>query len=665
MPSHFLKGMTALAMVLAASTSAHAARPLTAGKAWPYFGGSHKFERYSPLSQINAKTIGQVTTLWTRPSVDKSLRDQFPDLAPSSYLRGTPIMIDGVLYSPNGVGLVEAFDAETGATIWVQKPFAPTLKEAAGQSTRGVDVWGRGKDMRIISIRGEYLYALDAKTGELIKSFGDGGRVSLNRDTPDHAAFFDFNGPIIVGDVVVIGGNGGGKAGGGYADGGNTKEAKPEDIRGYDVRTGKLVWTFQLLPPAGEPGHDTWGEAAAYAGNMAAWAPLSADPATGYVYVPTTSPTNPYYGGHRPGDNLYANSLLVLDAKTGKRVWHFQMVHHDVWDYDSASPPTLADLRINGRVVKAVIATNKTGLIYVFDRITGKPVWPIDEKPAPQSEIPGEHLSPTQPIPSKPPPYDRVGLTDDDLIDFTPALRTAALAVRDQYVHGGMFTPPSSKSAGPDGKKGSLLLPGDWGSGNWNTGAFDPETGRYYAVSMTMPAAIEVSKSNKPEDTIAYREGVDDGTRPAVRPPRNPWGYGPDGLPLVKPPYGRITAYDMNRGELLWVAANGDGPRDHPLLKSLNLPPLGNLGRPVALVTKSLLFVGDSSDTVLGGFGISGAGKFRAFDKATGKLLWETEIPAGTSGGPITYEVKGKQFIVVPVGSKAYGASWVAMGIQK
>jgi quinoprotein glucose dehydrogenase len=658
----FCKAVAAAVLAATALSPALSAPDQPDSAEWTYFGGDHKFQRYSPLSQINAQTIDSVTTLWTRPSVDKSLRDQFPDISPSNYMRGTPLMVDGVLYSPNGIGLVEAFNAETGATIWVQQPASTQLKDVAGQSTRGVDVWRDGSSMRILSVRGEWLYALDAKDGSPIQSFGEGGRVSLNRDTPDNIPFSGLNGPLVVGDVIVMGGGGGGR---GAGDGGKVKEAKPDDIRGYDVRTGKLLWTFHILPQKGQKGSETWGgDSASYTGHMSAWAPLAADDAAGLVYIPLTSPTNPYYGGHRAGDNLYANSLLALDAKTGRYAWHFQMVHHDLWDYDNASPPTVADLKIDGRTVKAVIQPNKTGYIFVFDRITGKPVWPIEERPVPQSTIPGEHTSPTQPFPTKPEPFDQQGVEDSDLIDFTPALKAEAMAIRDKYVHGPLFMPPTINTQGEPGTKGTIIVPGDWGTGNWNTNAFDPETGRFYAVSMTFPAVIGMVKNDgsDPKATIAYYE---DNSVPGEPRVRNPFAYGPNGdLPLTKPPYGRITAYDMNEGKQLWMVANGDGPRNHPLLKDLNLPQLGTPGRPVPLVTKSFLFLGEGSDAVFAGAGVPGKSTFRAYDKATGKIVWQTELPAGTTGGPITYEVHGKQIILVPVGGKEFGGGWVALGIK-
>jgi len=635
-----------------------AADPASAGDKpsgeWRNFGGSKHFDRYSPLSQINRDNVKRLGIAWTRPGMDASITRQFPDLiSPSYYLRGTPIMIEGVLYASNAVGLVEAFDPATGKTLWVQQPFAPTLKEAAGVSTRGVDFWRDGSDKRIVAMHGEYLIELDAATGIPRRDFGDRGRVSLNRHTPDHAPYFGWNGPIVAGDVIIVGGNGGGKAGGGFGDGGPEKESRPEDIRGYDVRTGRQLWTFHLIPPVGDPARNTWGKGSAdFVGNMAAWAPLSADEQLGYVYVPLTSPTNSEHGGYRPGANLYSDSLVVLNVKTGKLVWYFQMVHHDLWDFDNASAPTLGDITVDGKKIQAVIQPNKSGFLFVFDRVTGKPVWPIVERPVPQSKVPGEETSPTQPFPTKPPAIDRQEITADDLIDFTPELKREALKIFADYDVEPLFTPPSMPTAG---KKGKISVPSGWGSANWNTGAFDPERGVYYAVSMTFPSSYAVEKPSKPGAAVASEPAEDDAES-------SMYGIGPQGLPLLKPPYGRITAFDMNSGDKLWMVANGDGPRDHPLLKDLHLPPLGTIGRPAPLLTRSLLFVGESSDAVWNG--VPGPAKFRAYDKGNGAVLWETALPAGTTGGPITYETGGKQYIVVPVGSKEYGTSWIAYALD-
>jgi len=623
---------------------------------WQYYGGDRRASRYSPLDQIARDNVRNLRVAWRRPAVDAQLKNAFPDLSPSNYLRSTPIIINGTLYAPDGVGLLEAFDPSTGRSIWIQEPTHPTMKEAAGESTRGADVWRVGSDMRVLIVRGEYLYEIDAKTGKPVTAFGDRGRVSLDRHTPDEAPFFSFTGPIVVNDVIVIGGNGGGKIGGGYGDSGFVKESTPEDVRGYDARTGALLWTFHVVPQSNEPGADTWGGGSRdVAGNLASWSMLSADERLGYVYVPLSAPSVSYYGGWRPGNNLYSDSLVALNAKTGKLVWHFQMVHHDLWDYDTVGPPVLADITVNGRRINAVIQGSKTGFLYVFDRATGHPVWPIEERPVPHSTTPGEHSSPTQPFPTKPPPFERQGLTEADLIDFTPALKSEAVEIVRHFVIGPIFTPPSVRSEEPDGKKGSIVLPGVYGGGNWNNGAFDPETGMYYAVSHTVPWVYDLVKPTDSKATMDY--AIDIGRGPSKR---HTDIKGPQGLPLTRPPYGRITAYDMNRGEIVWMTANGDGPRNHPLLKDLNLPPLGIPGRPAPLLTKTLLFIGEGSDAV---FNSGGGNKFRAYDKATGQVVWETELPAGTTGAPMAYMSGGKQYIVVAVGAKNHDAEWVALSL--
>jgi quinoprotein glucose dehydrogenase len=634
---------------------------------WRTYGGDKGFTRYSALDQINRNNVKNLKIVWRRPAVDPLIMDKFPDLNPSNYFRGTPVMIDGVLYSPNGVGLIEAFDAETGQTKWVQQPVEPTLKEAAGQSVRGVAYWRKESDERIISIRRDYLYAIEAKTGKPCRDFGENGRVWLDRHTPDQAGYFGYPGPFVVNDVIVVGGNGGGKSGEGYGDIGFDSHAKPEDIRGYDIHRGKLLWTFHVMPRKGESGYESWGKGSAeYVGNMAAWGSMTADEQLGYVYVPLSAPTVSFYGGHRPGKNLYSDSLVALNAQTGKMVWYFQTVHHDLWDYDSSTPPILGEITVDGKRIKAVIASNKTGFLYVFERATGQPVWPIEERAVPQSSTPGEDISPTQPFPTKPPAFERQGFTEADIIDFTPELHSRALEIASHYAFGPLFTPPSLMT---DGKKGTLALPGAWGGGNWNTGAFDPETGIYYAVSMTQPTAYGLAKATDPKATIAYWipfEGLNSGRLPGEIVDSDfdeTGGLNVDGVPLWKPPYGRITALDLNQGTKLWTVANGDGPINHPLLKGLNLPPLGDPGRPVALVTKTLLFVGDASNAIVGHAGIAGAARFRAYDKSTGQVVAQIDLPVGTTGGPMTYLAGGKQIIVVPVGGKGYGAGWIALGL--
>ena len=633
---------------------------------WGYFGGDNKFNRYSPLDLINTNNVDQLSIVWHRDATAASLRDDYNGMGFEKNLRSTPLLIDGVLYAPNIFGLVEAFNPATGETVWTQEPYQQTLLEAAGISSRGIAHWQQGIDRRLMVVRGSYLYALNPQTCEPFPDFGreEPGRVNLAYSAANANNFALTTSPLVIGNTAVIGGflNGAG-------DGGSRKEAAPENIRGFDVRTGELKWEFNVVPQAGEFGYDTWEEGSAeWSGDIGSWCGLSADNELGIVYVPLGAPTSAYYGGHRPGDNLYANSLVALDAETGKRIWHFQMIHHDLWEYDNSSPPILGDITVNGRTIKAVMQANKNGFVYVFDRTNGEPVWPIVETPVPQSIVEGEATSATQPIPSKPPAFDRQGITLDDLIDFTPALRNQALELVDNFTLGPLYTPPSPWIEG--GNQGTLTLPNTWGAGNWNTGAFDPETGMYFAVSYTKTDNLGIAPTTSDSATMTHTIAQGSPNAPAIQ-----------GLPLVKPPYGRVTALNMNTGELEWSVANGDGPRDHPLLRDLDLPPLGIPNRPAPLVTKSLLFVGEGSDAVVGT--VPGGGGaydgpdtgyaeawrwgtlFRAYDKSSGNTVFEIDLAAGTTGAPMTYMHEGKQYIVVAVSSRATDPEWIALGLSE
>ena len=631
---------------------------------WRAVGGDAGYTRYSPLDQINRNNVRALKVAWRRPGVDPGLKQQFPELRVSGNFRSTPLMINGVLYAPNAVGLVRAFGPGSGEARWEQAPFAQTIEEVSRPSPRGVDYWKSGADERLFLVRGEYLYAINVKDGTYAKDFGQGGRVNLHWDQPLAAMFSWTASPVVVNDVIVVAG-----ATAGAGDGGVKKEAAPEDIRGFDARTGTLLWTFHVVPHAGEMGADTWGdESYAFSGDLASWCCLSADAELGHVYIPTSAPTGINYGGHRPGDNLFSDSILALDVKTGKRAWHFQMVHHDLWDYDTVGPPTLGDITVEGRRIKALMQPSKTGFIYVFDRTTGKPVWPIEERPVPQSTVPGEHTAKTQPFPTKPVPFDRQGFTEEDLIDFTPELRARAKEKVKGLLMGPLFSPPAIVSTEPGGVRGQLIMPGGWGSGNWHTGAFDPETGVYYAVSHTQPGISRAIKTDDPAATMAFATQARE-RRPAdgPPPPPTPWP-GPDlsidGFPVFKGPYGRITAINMNTGAQVWMAANGDGPRHHPLVKDLSLPPLGIPGRGAPLLTKSLLFIGEGSDAIPGTNRDGMFGRmFRAYDKRSGQVVWETELPAGTTGAPITYLHQGKQYIVVAIGGRDQAPEWIAFAL--
>jgi quinoprotein glucose dehydrogenase len=563
-------------------------------------------------------------------------------------------MVGGVLYSPNGIGLVEAFHPATGRTLWVQEP--PAGPEGLrGESTRGVSYWRDGADERIFVQRGGRLFALSARTGRPIAAFGDAGSVGLqfgrNTDTPHSWS----GAPHVCRDVVIIGSS--------MSDSPPRKEAPAGDVRAYDVRTGRLKWTFHVVPRAGEHGTVTWTDNSwEYTGHANLWSLISSDEELGYAYLPLTSPTSDMYGGHRPGDNLFSDSLVCVSCATGERIWHYQIVHHDLWDYDLPAAPVLADITVDGRPIRAVVQLTKQGFAFVFDRLTGRPVWPVEERPVPRSTTPGEETSATQPFPTKPPPFERQGVSIDDLIDFTPELRAAALEIVKRYVIGPLFTPPSVKGSDPSDTKGTIQLPGSVGGANWQGAAFDPETGLLYVQSITAPFVADIIPGDPAKTNLRYTRGTRE------YPPA------PLGLPLLKPPYGRITAIDLHRGDHVWMVPNGDGPRDHPWLRPLHLPPLGNPGRSSPLATKTLLFVGEGDpimvnpDRVPRSMPLSiapGAGgrRFRAFDKATGRTLWEIELPAGTTAAPMTYLFEGKQYILVAIGSQEHAAEHVALSL--
>jgi quinoprotein glucose dehydrogenase len=503
-----LKASVCLGLAVATASAIRAQERGPANE-WRYFGGNKAFTRYSSLAQINRANVKDLRIAWRRPAVSDQLAQAFPELRPNNYLRSTPIVIGGVLYAQNVHGLVVAFDGETGKTVWEQELFARTREEAAGSSTRGVDYWQGGSgnaDRRIFAIRGEYLYALNAQTGKPIPGFGDEGRASLHfqENQPLAARFNDSTGPLVVGNVVIVTGN---TAGAGDT-GTFKKEAAPEDVRGFDARNGKLLWTFHVVPRPGEYGIETWGnESWKIAGDLGAWNPMTADEDLGYVYIPLTAPTASAWGVWRPGDNLFADSLVALDARTGKRVWHFQTVHHNLWEWENVGPAMLGDITVDGRRIKAVMQPNKNGFLFVLDRTNGKPVWPIEERPVPQSNVPGERTSPTQPFPTKPPAFDRQGVADTDLIDYTPELKARAREIAKEFVTGPLFTPPSITTDEPGTKRGTLMLPGSWGAANWNTGAFDPETGLLLRGLRIASGAVE---SRHQEDD---ESGSDDGVR--------------------------------------------------------------------------------------------------------------------------------------------------------
>jgi quinoprotein glucose dehydrogenase len=566
-------------------------------------------------------------------------------------------MAGGILYTTAGTSrTVAAIDAETGETLWTfrfdekeRKSFVPRQN-----SGRGVAYWQSPGDKdpdRVIYITPGYqLIALDARTGHLVPGVGHDGVVDLkkglgNQTDPISATIGSTSPPIIVDDVIVMGAT----FPVGLAPA--SKNQVRGDIMGYDVRTGKQLWVFHTIPQSGEEGNETWeGGSWKYTGNAGAWAPLTADPNLGYVYIPLEAATGDFYGGHRPGNNLYSQSLVCLDARTGKKVWHYQLVHHDIWDYDLPAPPILADINVDGKSVQAVVQLTKQAFAFVFDRLSGEPVWPIEERPVPQSDVPGESTSATQPFPLKPKAFDVQGYSEDILVDFTPEIRKEALRIAGQYKKGPLFTPVSVYD--PPKSLGTLVLPDAVGGANWQGGVLDKETGILYVSSSTILRAmsLEADPEISDMDYIAIQGNLK---------------IGPYGLPLVKPPYGRITAIDLNTGEHLWMIANADTPdwiTKNPALKGIDIPRTGTPDRSGLLVTKTLLFAGEGSG-LYASDGVGGGNMFRAHDKATGEILFEMELPANQSGIPMTYSVNGKQYLVMAVGAVGHAGELVALSL--
>jgi glucose dehydrogenase len=658
---------------------------------WPGNGGDLTFSRYSPLDQINASNFDKLQVAW------RFKTDNFGPY-PEYKLEGTPIMIRGVLYTTAGTRRsVVALDAKTGELIW-----SHSLREGARAthsprqlSGRGLSYWTDGAgDERIIYVTTGYrLVQLNAKTGAPVTSFANNGILDLkvgvvraNEQQIDletgeigvHSA------PTVVGDVVIVGSAM--KEGATVVTHNNTKGL----VRAFDIRTGKQVWRFDTIPRPGQPGHETWeNNSWAVNGNVGVWTHISADPELGLVYLPVETPTSDYYGGHRPGNNLYAESLVAVDLKTGVRKWHFQFVHHPLWNWDMTSAPILADINVNGRAVKAVAVGSKQGWLYVFDRVTGQPVWPIEERPVPQSDVPGEKTAATQPHPPDKLQYARNYLkVPEDLIDFTPELRAKAMEVLKRYrVIPSAFSPPVLGDA--NGLLGTII---SGTATNWPGGAYDPETQTaFMPAGNTVGGRTLVAPPGEFSDIryvsgIAgrqFREVLGPGdccaadapqTAERARQARNP-GTGPapapfpggvplvDGLPISKPPYGLLAAIDLNKGEVKWQTPHGDTPdvvRNNEALKGLNIPKTGQAQTSGVgpMVTKTLVIMGDPISTSAPGR--ARGAMLRAYDKATGQQVGAVLMPAQQSGNPMTYMVDGKQYIVVAVSGGSYSGEYLA-----
>jgi quinoprotein glucose dehydrogenase len=532
-------------------------------------------------------------------------------------------------------------------------------------SGRGLAYWTDGKgDQRIVTITPGYqMVALNATNGIPVASFGRNGIVDLKTELDQPGIDLDtadigINSPPMIGNNVVV-------VGAAHLPGGapRAKENVKGYIRGYDVRTGKRLWIFHTIPQPGEFGNDTWeNDSWSYTGNGGNWAPITIDEELNRVYLATEDGTGDYFGGHRPGANLFTSTVVSLDLNTGKRYWHFQAIHHDIWDWDFPAPPILMDITVSGRPIKAVAVPSKQAWLYTFDRVTGEPVWPIVERPVPRGKVPTEWYSPTQPYPTKPAPYDMQGIRESDVNDWTPEIKAEALRVLNLHKYSdNVYEPPIER--GQDGKYGMIMMPGNNGGANWEGGAFDPETGIAYIFSSTQ--LNRRSLVNDPaRSNMNYIDGGGGGegaaaAGPSTAPPLNAFG-----LPLIKPPYGRVTAINMNTGDHVWMQPIGNTPeniKNHEKLKGVTIPKTGRPGRTGIMVTKSLLWAGERGplDTVNG----QQVSWFRSYDKATGEVVSEMAIPANVTNIPMTYMANGKQYIVVAVSGGPYSGEYIAFAL--
>lgn len=604
---------------------------------WPQYNGNVQSLRYADLDQINASNVADLEIAWSFDSTPYGP-------SPETYSVSQPLMVNGRVFATMGTTRnVVALDALTGQVLWMWRPtegqrFAAAPRKGSG---KGLSYYNGGGQEVIFTITpGYYLVALDANTGDPVRSFGAGGfldlqrglRLGPGREDLDIGISFP---PLVVDDVVI--------AGAAHEVGMRplSEVNVKGDIRGFDARTGELLWTFKTIPERGEFGYDTWLDGSAeYTGNAGVWSMMSADPERGLVFLPVEAATGDRYGAYRPGDNLFSSSTVALDYKTGERKWHFQTTHHDIWDWDTPSAPLVIELP-NG--TPAVVQTLKQSHLFMFDPDTGEPLFPVEERAVPASDTPGEVVSPTQPYPLLPAPYDRQGFQADDLVDFTPEIAARAAEIASDYRFSELYTPPSLYQHPDDGTLGTLHLPSSTGGSNWEGSTYDPETGYIYISSRTATSVLTLV--NEPDaSTMRYIQGG--GRTPSV-----------DGIPLVKPPYGSITAIDLTSGEHVWQIVNGDTPeaiKNHPLLEGVDIPRTGKPTRSGMVLTKSLLFFGE---------GPGGSPLLHAVDKATGETVAEIELPASVTGVPMTYMMDGRQFILMTVSDFRNGAKLIALAL--
>ena len=686
-----IKESMAVALALALSASVMAGIALAAAAEdganveWPTYAGNWDASKYRPLDQINASNFNQLEVVWRFKTDHIGNRPEFK-------LEGTPLEIGGVIYATAGSrrGVI-ALDAGSGELLWVHGEHEGARGAAAPRqlSGRGLAYWSDGKEARVLYVTpGYFLIALDAKTGQRVSSFGDNGAVDLKADDDQKIEPDLITGeigwqsaPTIIGDRVLIGSA--------FREGFTPTSYRNNkgSARAFDVRTGRKLWEFHTIPQKGEPGYETWlNGSAEYSGNTGVWTEITADQQLGLAYLPVESPTSDFYGGKRPGNGLYGNSLVAVDLDTGKVKWYYQLIHHEIWDYDIASAPLLMDITVNGKPIKAVAEPTKQGFLFVLDRVTGKPVWPIPEKPVPRGKVPGEWYAPTQPIPSKPAAYARTGVTPDELIDFTPEMHAQALELVKNYQLGPIYTPPVvSEQPRP---LGTLMLgPADGGT-NWPGGSFNPETHTAYLyacnaclipIGLVPPpegfsdlpyvvgraghqvAMINASGANQGADaplTTARAAPVEsDADRP----------LSVAGVPIIKPPYSTITAVDLDSGEIKWQIPHGETPdfvRNSPALKGMQLPRTGQTSYNIGtLLTKTLVIAGDSMVTTTADH--PRGAMLRAYDQQNGREVGAVWMPAPQSGSPMTFMLNGRQYIIVAVSGGTYSGEYICFSLPK
>ena len=652
------------------------------GGEWPTYGGDLGHTRYSALDQIDSSNFSELEVAWTFDAANFGP-------SPEYRYQSTPLMINGRVFTTAGSRrAVVSLDAKTGEILWMHSLDEGERGEYAPRqlSGRGLAYWVSedGSEERVIYVTPGYrMMALDAVTGNPVASFGDNGIVDLKQDADQQIDLITgeiglHSTPIVAKDVVIVGAA--------HRTGGNPKSRENVKgyVRGFNVHTGERLWIFHTIPLPGEYGNESWlNESSAYTGNTGVWAQISVDLDLETVYLPVEAATGDYYGAYRPGDNLFSESLVAVDLNTGERKWHYQLVHHGIWDHDIPCAPILADVVIDGQLRKIVAQPTKQAFLYVFDRVSGEPIWPIEERGVELGDVPGEWYSPTQPHPTKPPPYDRQGVSEEDLIDFTPELRAKGIEVASWHKMGPIFTPPVVSSI--DGPLGTLMAPATGGGTNWPGGAYDPENNMVYVVSNSSVTSLAVVPPYPGQSDMAYIQGS------ALSGPRTSGGAGSsagggrtefdaaqrarptssrgtpprnllvDRLPLLKPPYGRLTAIDLRQGEIAWQVPHGQTPdriANHPALAGLEIPRTGQGASVGTLVTKTLVIAGEAELT--SDENGTRRAMLRAYDKSSGVEVGAVELPAPQTGSPMTYMIDEEQYIVIAVSGSGVSGRLVA-----